>query len=424
MLTPDEARELWPAMRIDDLLGAIWLPGRRQGQPDRPDPVAGQGRPPAAAPGSSSRCGCSGFDVAESGGRRRVTGVRTDQGDVEAEVVVNCAGQWAKALGRPGRRDRAAALRRALLRRHRRRSRACTRTCRSCATPTATPTSRRRSAASWSAASSPRPSRGSRPTTSRYPFEFQLLEEDWEHFSVLMDEALRPHPGARARPASASSTTAPRASPPTTSSSSARRPSCDGFFVGAGFNSVGIASAGGAGRALAEWIVAGEATSDLLVGRHPPVRAVQRQQPLAARAGSPRCSACTTTIPWPNRELTTARPFRLLAAARPARGEGRAASARGWAGSGPTSSRRPGRPPSSSTPGASRPGCPGRPPSSAPAARRSRSSTRPRSPSTSSRARTRSAALQWVCANDVDVDGRALRLHRRCSTRAAPTSPT
>src|SRR5207245_3323414 len=28
-----------------------------------------------------------------------VQGVRTDQGDVEAEVVVNCAGQWAKAVG-------------------------------------------------------------------------------------------------------------------------------------------------------------------------------------------------------------------------------------------------------------------------------------------------------------------------------------
>ena len=29
------------------------------------------------------------------------------------------------------------------------------------------------------------------PDDMPYPFEFQLLEEDWEHFSVLMDEALR-----------------------------------------------------------------------------------------------------------------------------------------------------------------------------------------------------------------------------------------
>ena len=33
-------------------------------------------------------------------------------------------------------------------------------------------------------------------------------------------------------------------------------------------------------------------------------------------------------------------------------------------------------------------------------------------------------ALQWVCANDVDVDGRAGASTRRCSTGAAPTSPT
>ncbi len=28
------------------------------------------------------------------------------------------------------------------------------------------------------------------PSDLPYPFEFQLLEEDWEHFSVLMDEAV------------------------------------------------------------------------------------------------------------------------------------------------------------------------------------------------------------------------------------------
>src|SRR2546425_12396534 len=35
------------------------------------------------------------------------------------------------------------------------------------------------------------------------------------------------------------------------------------FFVAAGFNSVGIASAAGAGKALAEWIVGGEPSMDL-----------------------------------------------------------------------------------------------------------------------------------------------------------------
>ena len=73
-------------------------PGRRQGQPDRPDHGAGQGRPHRAAPGSRRRCGCS---ASTSRTGRPAAGsprCAPTQGDVEAEVVVNCAGQWAKAL--------------------------------------------------------------------------------------------------------------------------------------------------------------------------------------------------------------------------------------------------------------------------------------------------------------------------------------
>ena len=32
-------------------------------------------------------------------GRARVTGVETEHGSIEAEVVVNCAGMWARQLG-------------------------------------------------------------------------------------------------------------------------------------------------------------------------------------------------------------------------------------------------------------------------------------------------------------------------------------
>src|SRR3989449_9599731 len=40
-------------------------------------------------------------------------------------------------------------------------------------------------------------------------------------------------------------------------------PELGNFFVAAGFNPVGIASAAGAGKALAEWIVGGELSMDL-----------------------------------------------------------------------------------------------------------------------------------------------------------------
>ena len=42
-------------------------------------------------------------------------------------------------------------------------------------------------------------------------------------------------------------------------------PEVKNFFVGAGFNAFGFASAGGAGKALAEWVLANEPPMDLWV---------------------------------------------------------------------------------------------------------------------------------------------------------------
>ena len=86
-------------------------------------------------------------------------------------------------------------------------------------------------------------------------------------------------------------------------------PEVRGVFVGAGFNSAGIASAGGAGRALAEWIVAGEATQDLW-----PVD-IRR---FAAFNANPAWRKERETLglhyamPWPRR-AGNARPFRRSA---------------------------------------------------------------------------------------------------------------
>ncbi len=86
-------------------------------------------------------------------------------------------------------------------------------------------------------------------------------------------------------------------------------PGLRGFFVGAGFNSVGIASAGGAGRALAEWIVEGSPTSDL-VGVD-----VRRFAPYTAdndwlRSRVAEVLGLHYEIPWPLREPVTARDVR------------------------------------------------------------------------------------------------------------------
>jgi 4-methylaminobutanoate oxidase (formaldehyde-forming) len=82
-----------------------------------------------------------------------------------------------------------------------------------------------------------------------------------------------------------------------------------GLFVGCGFNSVGIASAGGAGRALAEWIAAGGPQDDLTAVD------VRRFGPLQNDVGFLRARVVETlglhyAVPWPNREPVSGRPQR------------------------------------------------------------------------------------------------------------------
>ena len=117
---PTRPKELWPPMQVDDLLGAIWLPGDGKVNPtDLTQSLAKGARQRGARIVEGVRV--TGLLTEDGPTGPRVTGVRTDRGDVEAEVVVNCAGQWAKAVAELRRRagDGAAAQRRALLRRDR-----------------------------------------------------------------------------------------------------------------------------------------------------------------------------------------------------------------------------------------------------------------------------------------------------------------
>ncbi|MBS0550797.1 MAG: FAD-dependent oxidoreductase, partial [Proteobacteria bacterium] len=86
-------------------------------------------------------------------------------------------------------------------------------------------------------------------------------------------------------------------------------PQLKNFFVGAGFNSMGIASSGGAGMALAEWIIAGEPTLDLwpvdirrFAGFHGNDRWL--------RARVSETLGLHYKMPWPQREHESGRPFR------------------------------------------------------------------------------------------------------------------
>ena len=94
VITPSEAGRRWPLLRTDDLVGAVWLP--RDGRTNPIDTTR------ALARGAQ----LGGARIIENAGvtgihRRHgaVTGVSTTRGDIACEVVVNCAGMWAREVG-------------------------------------------------------------------------------------------------------------------------------------------------------------------------------------------------------------------------------------------------------------------------------------------------------------------------------------
>jgi 4-methylaminobutanoate oxidase (formaldehyde-forming) len=313
LISPAQAAERYPILRSNDLAGAIWLPGDGRANPT--DLTA------ALARGARDK----GVTIAE---RTRVTGIITDgqtvkgvyteRGEVEAEVVVNCAGQWAKAVGAmcgvtvplhsaehfyvvteridgvhrdyPVLRD-----------------------------PDGYTYIKEEVGGLVVGGFEPDAKPWVAPDQIPYPFEFQLLGEDWEHFSVLMDSAVHRIP-VLAETGIKKFYNGPESFTPDNQFILGEAPELRNFFVAAGFNSVGIASAGGAGQALAEWITAGEPSMDLTAVDIRRFAAFNgNTQWLHDRVAE--VLGLHYAVPWPNRELASARPFRrspayhLLAAA-------------------------------------------------------------------------------------------------------------
>ena len=302
LLSPEQALEHYPVMRVDDLVGAIWLPADGKANPtDLTFALAKGARMRGTRVIEKTRV----LDILTHDGR--VTGVRTDAGDIEAEIVVNCAGQWAKQVGAmagvnvplhsaehfyvvtedidgvhpdlPILRD-----------------------------PDGYTYFKEEVGGLVIGGFEPEAKPWVAPDNIPYPFEFQLLEEDWDHFEILMNNALLRIPALEVTGIK-KFYNGPESFTPDNQFILGEAPELDNFFVGAGFNSVGIATAGGAGRALAEWIVNGAPTSDLTgvdIRRFAPFNGNNRW--LHDRVAE--VLGLHYEIPWPNREMKTARPFR------------------------------------------------------------------------------------------------------------------
>ena len=302
IISPADAGERYPVMVTGDLQGAIWLPDDGKANPtDLTYALAKGARMGGAVIAERTRV--TGILTAGNA----VTGVATAEGDVEAEIVVNCAGQWAKQVAAwcgvtvPLHScehfyvvtDRIDGVHRDLpvLR-----------------DPDGYTYFKEEVGGLIVGGFEPDAKPWVAPDAIPYPFEFQLLAEDWDHFSVLMDSALLRIP-ALGHTGIKKFYNGPESFTPDNQFILGEAPECRNFFVGAGFNSVGIATAGGAGRALAEWILTGDPGLDMTAND---IRRFARfngnNRWLHDRVGE--VLGLHYAIPWPNRELATARPFR------------------------------------------------------------------------------------------------------------------
>ena len=93
-ISPSEMHDLFPLAKTDDLLGGFYVP--QDGRVNPVDLTMSLARG-AKARGVTIIEGVSVQQVLTADGA--VTGVRTDQGEIEAEYVVNAAGMWARELG-------------------------------------------------------------------------------------------------------------------------------------------------------------------------------------------------------------------------------------------------------------------------------------------------------------------------------------
>ncbi len=96
----------------------------------------------------------------------------------------------------------------------------------------------------------------------RDDFMFDTLPEDWDHFQPILEHAMNRLPLFQTAGIH-TFFNGPESFTPDDRYYLGEAPELGGYWVAAGYNSVGIAGSGGAGMALAHWITEGEAPFDL-----------------------------------------------------------------------------------------------------------------------------------------------------------------
>jgi heterotetrameric sarcosine oxidase gamma subunit len=260
MISIKEAKDLYPLLELSDATAAIWYP--RDGQAD-PANVALAMAKGARQKGAKifEDVKVTGLSTAEdSHGRRRITGVETDQGTIQTDIVVNCAGLWARDVGKMAGAaiplqacehfyivtEPIAGISRQLP--VMRVQEECAyykedagKILLGCFEPKAKP---------WAVDGVPD------------DFMFGELPDDFEHFQPILEMAMKRVPALQTA-SIRKFFNGPESFTPDDRWHMGESPECRGHWMLAGFNSLGIVSGGGAGWALAEWMEAGAPTFDL-----------------------------------------------------------------------------------------------------------------------------------------------------------------
>ena len=255
LLSPAEVKAMWPLMMVDDLVGASFLPSDGQANPSDITQSLAKGASMAGAR-LVEGVRVTGFRMEGA----RITAVETTGGGVACEKVVNCAGQWARQVGAMA--DVVVPL---------------------------------QPVKHQYIITEPIPGLGKDAPTVRDPdrltyfkeevgglvmggyetnpipwrveavpddFQFQLFDDDVDHFEQHMAKAVARVP-ALEHVGVKQMINGPESFTPDGNFILGKSLACANMYVGCGFNAFGIASAGGAGWALAEWVQKDEAPLDL-----------------------------------------------------------------------------------------------------------------------------------------------------------------
>jgi 4-methylaminobutanoate oxidase (formaldehyde-forming) len=255
LISPAEVKRMWPLMEVGDLVGASFLPTDGQASPSDITRSLARG---ARTHGARffEGAGVTGFGFANG----RVVRVDTNLGPIACDKVVNCAGQWARQIGalagvnvplQPMKHQYVVTEPLPGLARD-------------------APTLRDPDRGTYFKEEVGGLVMGGYELDPRAwttgdvadDFAFRLFDDDFDHFEPHMLNAVARIP-ALAEVGVRRMIHGPESFTSDGNFILGRAPELANVFVGAGFNAFGIASGGGAGWALAQWVASGEAPFDL-----------------------------------------------------------------------------------------------------------------------------------------------------------------